>query len=327
MQFDVIIGNPPYQLDTGGSGRQATPIYHLFAEQAKKLDPRFLSLVIPARWFAGGMGLGEFREEMLSDTRLREIVDFVIDKDAFPKVNVNGGICFFLWSRDNRGECKITTVAPGGQWGEPVVRPLDEFDIFVRLNEAIPILRKVLAAKDGSFATRISTIDPFGLPTKFHGAPSKSTAKPVKLHGSGKISWVGKSEIAKNTAWVDMWKVLVGRATDGNENYPLPIWDRVGPFVSGPKEACSWTYLVASLAKDQAEANRIVEYMRTKFFRFLVSLRKMTQDNKAENFSFVPDLPMNRSWTDKDLYKKYKLTLDEIDFIEKMIRPMGVSDD
>ena len=323
MQFDVIIGNPPYQLDTGGSGRQATPIYHRFVEQAKKLEPRLLSLVIPARWFAGGMGLGAFREEMLSDTRLREIVDFVIDKDAFPKVNVNGGICFFLWSRDNQGKCKVTTVAPGGHWGEPVVRPLDEFDIFVRFNEAVPILRKVLSAKDGSFTPRISTIDPFGLPTKFHGAASKSAAKPVKLYGSGKISWVSTSELAKNTAWVDKWKVLVGSATDGNENYPLPIWDEAGPFVAGPGEACSWTYLVASLAKNKAEASRIVEYMRTKFFRFLVSLRKMTQHNKAENFSFVPDLPMDRSWSDKDLYKKYKLTKDEIAFIEKMIRPMG----
>ncbi len=326
MQFDVIIGNPPYQLDTGGSGRQATPIYHLFVEQAKKLDPRYLSLVIPARWFAGGMGLGAFRKEMLSDTRLREIVDFVIDKDAFPNVNVNGGICYFLWARDKRGVCKVTTVAPGGHWGQSVERPLDEFDIFVRFNEAVPILRKVLAAKEGSFALRISTIDPFGLPTKFHGAASKSTTKSVKLHGSGKISWVGSSELAKNTAWVNKWKVLVGSATDGNEKYPLPIWDEVGPFIAGPGEACSWTYLVASLAKNKTEAGHIVEYMRTKFFRFLVSLRKMTQHNKAENFLFVPDLPMDRSWTDKDLYKKFKLTKDEVSFIEKIIRSMGGSD-
>jgi site-specific DNA-methyltransferase (adenine-specific) len=322
MQFDVIIGNPPYQLDTGGSGRQATPIYHRFVEQAKNLDPKYLSLVIPARWFAGGMGLGAFREEMLSDTRLREIVDFVIDKDAFPKVNVNGGICYFLWARDSRGECKITTVAPGGHWGELVVRPLDEFDIFVRRNEAVPILRKALAKKDGSFAPRVSTIDPFGLPTKFHGAASKSAAKRVKLHGSGKISWVSESELQKNKGWADRWKVLVGSATDGNENYPLPIWDQTGPFVAGPGEACSWTYLVASLAKDEAEANHIVDYMRTKFFRFLVSLRKMTQHNKAENFSFVPDLPMDRSWTDAMLYKKYGIADDEAAFIDTMIRTM-----
>jgi len=320
MQFDVIIGNPPYQLDTGGSGRQATPIYHRFVEQAKNLEPQYLSLVIPARWFAGGMGLGAFREEMLSDQRLRKIVDFVIDKDAFPKVNVNGGICFFLWSRDSKGECEVTTVAPGGYWGKPVVRPLDEFDIFIRRNEAVPILRKVLEAKGGSFARRVSAISPFGLPTKFHGAASKSAAKPVKLYGSGKISWVSRSELEKNTAWVDRWKVLIGRATDGNENYPLPIWDHAGPFVAGPGEACSWTYLVASLARDETEGSYIVEYMRTKFFRFLVSLRKLTQDNKAENFSFVPDLPMNRSWTDGMLYKKYGITDDEAGFIDTMIR-------
>jgi site-specific DNA-methyltransferase (adenine-specific) len=128
--------------------------------------------------------------------------------------------------------------------------------------------------------------------------------------------------LTKNTAWVGKWKVLVGSATDGNENYPLPIWDHAGPFVAGPGEACSWTYLVASLAKDKSEAKHIVEYMRTKFFRFLVSLRKMTQHNKAENFAFVPDLPMDRSWTDDLLYKKYGITNDEVAFIDTMIRTL-----
>jgi len=322
MQFDVIIGNPPYQLDTGGSGRQATPIYHHFVEQAIKLEPRFLSLVIPARWFTGGMGLGAFRETMLADRRIREITNYVIGSDAFPKVNVNGGLCYFLWTRDERGDCKITTIAPGRNVGETVERPLNEFDILVRFNEAVPILRKVLAQKEDSFASRVSTIDPFGFPTKFHGALSKTSSKRVKLHGSGGISWINVAEIKKNTDWVAGWKVFVGSATDGNENYPLPIWDEVGPFVAGPDEACTWTYLVASIARDQDEANNIVHYMRTKFFRFLLAIRKMTQHNKADNFAFVPNLPMNRIWTDKELYRFYAFTAGEVEFIETMIRTM-----
>lgn len=323
MQFDVIIGNPPYQLKDSGAAASARPIYQKFIQQAIALNPRYVVMVTPSRWFAGGKGLNEFRAQMLADKRLRAITDFIVDKDAFPKVNVNGGVNYFLWDRDNPGDCTITTVAPGGERGVPQTRPLDEFDIFIRRNESVPILRKVRALAEETFDKRVSSRKPFGLPTDFHGVSAPTKDKNIRLYGSGKVSWVSKSQLLTNAAWADQWKVLVAAATDGNENYPLPIWDQVGPFVAGPGEACSETYLVASLAKSELEAKRIAAYMRTRFFRFMVSLRKVAQHNKIENFSFVPDLPMDRIWTDEALFERYSLTGEEVAFIESIIREMA----
>jgi adenine-specific DNA methylase len=322
MQFDVIIGNPPYQLQDASDSASANPIYHKFIEQAIKLEPRYLTMVTPSRWFSGGKGLDEFRAERLADKQMKVIVDFIVDKDAFPKINVNGGISYFLWAKDYKGDCQITTVEQGGIVGEPVSRSLNEYDIFVRRNEAVKILRKVIAKGEKTFEKHVSSRKPFGLPTNFFGTESKSKLNNIKLYSSGKVTWVSKSEIQANTEWIDAWKVLIPRASDGNENYPLPIWDTKGPFISEPGEACTETYLVASIAKDQKHAELIREYMRTKFFRFLVSIRKITQDNKADIFSFVPDLPMNKKWTDELLYSTYEISKKEITFIDSMIRTM-----
>jgi site-specific DNA-methyltransferase (adenine-specific) len=326
MQFDVIVGNPPYQLDTGGSGRQARPIYQNFVAQAQGLEPRYLSMVVPSRWMSGGMGLAEFRREMLESRKIRKIVDFVTEKDAFPGINLNGGVCYFLWDSTHSGDCEFVSVPPGGQAEKPVMRQLDEFDILIRRNEALSIVRKVLDKAEPSFSEGVFPIDPFGFPTNFHGALSQSASKPVKLFGSGKTSWVAKSEVTKNQDSISSWKVLVGQATDGNESYPLPIWDLKGPFVARPDEICSWTYLVARLAVNEHEAESISRYMRTKFFRFLVWLRKPTQHNKAENFRFVPVQDWAIPLSDDYLFSKYKLAKEEIDFIESMIRPMELND-
>ncbi len=327
MRFDVIIGNPPYQLSDGGASASARPIYHQFIEQAMKLEPRYVVMVTPSRWFAGGKGLDDFRKSMLSDGRLRVIVDYIQEKDAFPNVNINGGVNYFLWDRDHLGECQITTVAPGGKFGQPLVRPLDEYDIFVRRNESIPILQKVLSVGDKSFADRVSSRKPFGLPTDFHGIANQTVKKDIKFYGSGKVTWVGIEQLETNQDWVKKWKVLIPRASDGNENYPLPIWDQAGPFVSGPGEACSETYLVASLAKTKAEAENIATYMRTKFFRFMVSVRKGTQDNKSSLFTFVPDIPIDKKWTDAELYKRYSLDAEDVAFIDFMIREMSFTNE
>jgi site-specific DNA-methyltransferase (adenine-specific) len=264
---------------------------------------------------------------MLADQRIRVIVDYVQEKDAFPNVNINGGVNYFLWDRDHLGECEITTIAPGGKQGEKLVRSLDKFDIFVRRNEAIPILTKVIGKKEKLFSERVSSRKPFGLPTDFHGATNKTAKRDIKFYGSGRVSWVCLDDLETNVGWVKKWKVLIPAASDGNENYPLPIWDQVGPFVSGPSEACSETYLVASLAKSKAEAEFIASYMKTKFFRFLVSLRKVAQHNKVANFSFVPDIPMDRKWTDSELYKRYSLSKEDIAFIDSMIREMNFTNE
>lgn len=322
MQFDVIIGNPPYQLADASASASASPIYQKFIEQAMALEPRFLTMVTPSRWFVGGKGLDEFRRKMLADRRLRVLVDFIVDKDAFPKINVNGGVNFFLWDRDNEGTCAITTAERGGVMGEPVARSLNEFDVVIRRNQAVAILRKVRKKSEATFASHVSSRKPFGLPTNFFGTAAKSASKPVKLHSSGKVTWASRSQIPTKVEWINRWKVLVGRATDGNEMYPLPIWDQRGPFVAGPGEACTETYLVAAITDSKIEADRIVAYMRTVFFRFLVSLRKITQDNKAEVFAFVPELPMDQVWTDHALRQRYALSDDDFAFMKSMIREM-----
>ena len=322
MRFDVIIGNPPYQLSDGGAAASARPIYHQFIEQAMSLEPAYVVMVTPSRWFAGGKGLDEFRKKMLADKRLRVIVDYIQEKDAFPNVNINGGVNYFLWDRDHQGDCEITTVSPGGKMSEPLIRPLNQFDIFVRRNEAMPILAKVQKKKEETFDKRVSPLKPFGLRTFFHGSSVETKKSNIKFYGSGKITWVNIDDLEQNHSWVQKWKVLIPAASDGNENYPLPIWDQAGPFVSGPGEACSETYLVASLAKTKGEAENIAAYMRTKFFRFMVSIRKVAQHNKIENFSFVPDIPMDKKWTDEELYKRYAFTKEDIAFIDSMIREM-----
>lgn len=327
MNFDVVIGNPPYQLSDGGAAASARPIYHLFVEQAQKIDPRYVVMVTPSRWFAGGKGLDQFRRTMLKDRRLRVVVDFIQEKDAFPNVNINGGVNYFLWDREYNGPCEVTTVNPGGAHSPSLSRSLDKYDIFVRRNESVAILEKVLKRGEASFSSRVSSVRPFGLRTFFHGTSAKTSTANIKLYGSGKISWVRESQITSNTAWIAKWKVLIPAASDGNEIYPLPIWDQVGPFIARPNEVCSETYIVASLASTKAEAEAIVQYMRTKFFRFMVSLRKVAQHNKADNFSFVPDLPLDRTWTDRDLYRRFSLTAKEIEHIESNIREMTYGDE
>ena len=323
MNFDVIIGNPPYQLADGGQGASASPIYHKFVEQAIALQPRFLCMVIPSRWFASGKGLDRFRNMMLTSKRLRTIIDYVVEKDAFPGINLNGGVHYFLWDRDYSGDCAVTTIERGGLASLPVSRALNEFDVFIRRNEALPILRKVRKRAEQTFERKVSSTKPFGLRSFFFGADVPTKQKAIKLHSSGRETWVSRAEILAKPEWIDEWKVLVAKASDGNENYPLPIWDKRGPFVAGPGEACTETYLVAALAKDEPEANRITAFMRTKFFRFLVSLRKITQSNSADVFAFVPDLSMNQIWTDELLDARYNLTKEEVSYIDTMIRPMS----
>jgi site-specific DNA-methyltransferase (adenine-specific) len=322
VHFDVIIGNPPYQLETGGSGRQAKPIYQKFVSQAQALEPRFLSMVIPSRWMSGGMGLSVFRSEMLESRKIRHLVDFASAKDVFSGINLNGGVSYFLWDKSHSGSCDYVFVPPGAQANEPLERELGEFDILVRRNEALGIVRKVLSKGEESFSKGVSTIDPFGFPTNFHGVDSKTAVNSIKLFGSGKSSWVSERSVTKSRETIDSWKVLVARATDGNEVYPLPIWDLKGPFVASPQQVCSWTYLVARIAETEQEAAAVAKYMRTRFFRFLVWLRKPTQDNKADNFSFVPVQDWSCDMTDEYLFSRYGLTDDDIKFVEAMIRPM-----
>ncbi len=338
MQFDVVIGNPPYQLNTDGFGTQARPIYQQFVQQAKALDPRFLCMVIPARWFSGGMGLDEFRESMLKDRRVRSIHDYLTASDVFPGVGLKGGVCYFLWDRDNPGECRVATHYKD----EPpsiATRPLLErgADVFIRFNEGLSILRKIVAVETGSsdslelpdakkFMNLVSAIGAFGLDSTFRGNEKKSR-NDLKVFRNGGVGYIPRSEVTKEREVFDKWKIFVGRAAPGTGNrdtYPHKIIST--PFIGEPGSISSWTYMYIGPFESQREAESALSYLSCRLTRFLILLHKPSQDTTRKVYTFVPTQKWTKAWTDEDLYKKYRLTTDEIAFIEKVVRPMDLSE-
>ena len=318
MQFDVIIGNPPYQLDDGGYGTSAAPIYQLFVEKAIELDPRYAVFVTPSRWMAGGKGLDQYRQRMLSDKRLRNIVDFPKLYEGFPGVKIRGGISYFLWDRSHNGPCQVQTIWDGKPTGPTVSRNLDAYDVLVRRNEAVPILEKVRAKGEKTLDSRVSSQKPFGLRTFFHGKPqSKGLKKPVKLFGSQKITWVERSDITVNPEWIDEWKVLMTRVQGTSAAIETKFLSK--PVIAEPGTACTESYVVAGHFDNEVAATNYANYLRTRFVRFLVSLRKPTQDAARGVYGFVPDLPLNQEWTDAKLYRRYGLTNAEVAFIESQV--------
>lgn len=318
MQFDVIIGNPPYQLDDGGYGTSAAPIYQLFVEKALELDPRFAVFVTPSRWMAGGKGLDRHRERMLSDKRMRRIVDYPKLYEGFPGVKIRGGISYFLWDREHTGPCEVQTIWDGQPTGPAVARHLDAFDVLVRRNEAVPILEKVRLKGEPTLDARVSSRKPFGLATNFKGKPTKAGLKDsVRLFQNQRIGWVERRNIATNAAWVDEWKVLMTAVQGTSAAVETKFLSR--PIVAGPGTACTETYLVAGHFKTEDEANNYAAYLRTRFVRFLVSLRKATQHATRDVYAFIPDLPIDQEWTDAKLYKRYGLNREEIAFIESQV--------
>jgi len=319
MKFDVIIGNPPYQLDDGGYGASATPIYHKFVQQAKKLNPRFLVMIIPARWYSGGKGLDEFREDMLKDNRIREIHDFPDATDVFPGVQIKGGICYFKWERDHPGLCKVYNYVHDKV--SMLERPLcvTGADTFIRYNEAIGILHKVRRFNEPSIKEIVSSRKPFGFPTNYRGK-SKPFPGAVKLYQNGGVGWVNRDEITQNINWLNKHKVYISMAYGAGEDFPHQILN--APFYGEPNSCCTETYLVIGPFSTKQEALNVMSYIRCQLFRFLVLLRKPTQHATSKVYSFVPMQDFSKPWTDKELYKKYGLTKDEIAFIEKMVRPM-----
>lgn len=331
MKFDVIIGNPPYQLGSSGGDSQgsfAMPIYQKFVQTARSLDPRYVVMVTPSRWFAGGRGLDEYRSEMLSDTHLRELVDFPDATDVFPGLDISGGVSYFLWDRSHDGPCNVQTFS-GGVSSGIVARRLDAYNVFVRYNTGVSILEKVWPKGvdvGKSLAVKVSPTQPFGLRTSYRGASTaKGLKKPVVLRSSEGESWIARADIPRNDEWIDRWKVILGLAY--GERGAFPYWITSSPQILGPGTACTETYLVIDRFDSKAKAKVFASYLRTQFVRFLISLQKYTQHLYSDRFSFVPDLPMNQTWTDEKLYKKYGLTKDEVAFVESMVRPMESTDE
>ncbi len=322
MKFDVIIGNPPYQLDTGGSGRQAKPIYQNFVLQAKKLNPRYLAMIIPSRWFAGGMGLNEFRVDMINDDRIRKLVDYIDARECFPGVDIAGGVCYFLWERDNRGQCTVINRFKGNEYESK--RTLNEFDTFIRFEPAVSILRKIVSKKEEKLTKIISATRPFGLQTS--DRPTKEG--DLFMVSSGGEGPVSSLRVTTGNKMVDKWKVMTSKTSHDHAGQPdkdgfRRVLSRVE--ILKPKYVCTESYIILGAFDKEENAQNLLGYAKTRFVRFLVSLLSFSQDITRERFAFVPMQSFDESWTDEKLYKKYGITSEEIKFIESMIRPMELN--
>ena len=285
--FDAVVGNPPYQEDDGGFASSASPVYNIFVDAAIALRPRFVTLITPSRWFVGGKGLDDFRSRLLADHHLSLLVDFPLLYEPFSNVKIRGGISYFLWDNDYNGPCAVTTMEGGKAVGKSDTRFLDEFDVLVRRNEAVPILRKVLARKEQKMDEEVSSRKPFGFPTNFKGADSATgITDAIKLYGNQKITWIDRSAVTTNAKWIDEWKVLM-TAVQGTSS-AVETRFLSNPIVAGPGTACTETYIVAGHFASKSKATNLANYLRTRFVRFLVSLRKATQHATRDVYAFVP---------------------------------------
>ena len=327
MKFNAIVGNPPYQVMDGGAGVSAKPVYNLFVEIAKLIKPDYISMIMPSRWFAGGKGLDSFREEMLSDKRLSHIFDFINAKDCFPTASIGGGVNYILWNAKHCSDCSITTIQ--GNIRDTETRPLNQFSVFIRYNAAIHIVNKCKSEKN--FDSIVNTRNPFGLSSNVRGEKSGE----LRLISSAGISWLPKSAVPSSNTLLSKYKILMSKVTAEHAGEP----DRNGQFkivsrteVVGPNDVCTDSYLIIGESEHKSVVENEYKYIQTRFARFLLMLAVSSINLSPDKFQFVPLQDFTEDsdidWSkpipdiDKQLYKKYNLTEEEIEFIEKMIKSM-----
>ncbi|RXJ52641.1 Eco57I restriction-modification methylase domain-containing protein [Gelidibacter gilvus] len=321
MKFDVIIGNPPYQLSDGGHGRSASPIYHKFIEQAKKLNPRYLTMIIPARWYAGGKGLDDFRNGMLNDDRIRKLVDFENSSDVFPGVDIAGGICYFLWERDNKGLCEITNLYDGVKVTSE--RALNEFDVFIRHSQAVPVIRKVLKIENAKHNLNkvVSPRKPFSLPTNY-----KPTKKGIKCHFTQKLGlqYANPADVTDRFKIRQKWKLLIPRAPIAGQtdfSKPVGFYYDGNTRIAKPDEICTESWLVACAFSTKEEVVSFKSYLFTKIVRFLLLQTVVSQDIPRDKFVFIPHLEKyDMEFTDEILRERWDITDEEWAFIDSKIK-------
>jgi site-specific DNA-methyltransferase (adenine-specific) len=319
MKFDVIIGNPPYQMNDGGLGGSATPIYNKFIESAKKLQPKYLSMIIPSRWFSGGRGLDKFRKDMLNDKRITKLVDYPYSSECFPGVEIKGGICYFLWEKNANGNCEVTNVL--GDKRETTTRELNEFgdSNFIRFSRAQVILKKIRKEEHKTFDSLVSFQRPFGLRTFVKGDETKNSHS-IPLYTNKGLRYIDSKEIQQNLESIGQHKIFISMAYGAGETYPHQIINK--PILAEPGSACTETYLMVGPFENKKQTKNALNYMRTRFFRFCVFLIKNTQHAAKNVYKFVPMQDFTKEWDDKKLYKKYNLDSSDIDFINSKIKEM-----
>lgn len=324
MKFDVIVGNPPYQLSTGGSKAQAVPLYNKFISQVKKLNPRYLTMIIPARWFSGGLGLDSFRKEMIEDRSIKELHDFIDSTECFGNgVQIKGGVCYFLRDRDYDGPCRVVTNNKGEITESMRYLKENNCDILIRWNKGISILHKVLERGEESFSSLISGTKPFGLATT-HKGKEKPFKDSIALFGRNSKTYIARSGVTRNEQMIDKYKVFITGAYGAGEDYPHQIINK--PFFGAVGTCCSETYIVIGPFSSENEAKNVISYLQTKFLRFLVMLKKPSQHTLRIVYEFVPTQDFSKPWTDEELYEKYGINEEEQNFIDSMIRPMELSE-
>jgi site-specific DNA-methyltransferase (adenine-specific) len=320
MKFDVIIGNPPYQLnDGGGTGSSATPLYHKFIEQAISFEPSYISMIVPSRWFAGGKGLDDFRAKMLQDKRISHIVDFPNSVEVFPSVEIKGGVNYFLWDASYKGNKCHFTLSEKNQKNSSM-RNLAEFEKIIRVEKDASIVNKITKHNDFTpLAQRVSARKPFGLRADFKEFDKVAATNKIKIYANQSQGYVEKAKVPKIHESFSKYKVIVSKAGSGGIRPDLVT---SAPILINPTDICTETYLVLNWFNTENEGKNMLLYSKTRFFRYLLSTLKVTQNISREKFEYVPDLDMTQSWDDVKLYKHFNLTQDEIDHIEESIRTM-----
>ena len=333
MKFTAIVGNPPYQQMDGGGNASAINIYNYFVDISRTITPKYISMIMPARWYAGGKGLDDFRASMLQDSHIEVMYDYPNPKDCFPNTNISGGICYFLWNDDYDGDCQYTNVVNGNK--ETAKRRLNENEIFVRYNRAVSVIRKIMSKNFESITNIVYARNPFDLDSSVRGDLNPKKTDDLKVYTSKGEGYLRKNSVQSNTDLIGKYKLAMGKVLSGHigetdASGQVKVIATLMPLA--PNEVTTDSYLIIGAFKTKKEATNILSYFKTKLLRFLLLQSLVSMNISRGNFRFVPlqdftsksDIDWSKTVAEIDgqLYKKYKLTKDEIDFVEGMIKPM-----